>query len=164
MPPPVAPDIAWLPATTVSSGIGGSSAHLASSTPPTDGPQHCALLGPLSLLVQALMLLLVLSSLVVKRAVEHPKRPWRVFMLDCGKQIVGQGFVHAANLLISSLPAPAPPRRGQVSTTAAVVAAEGNVLASGGPMDPTPPEGVNPCSLCACAAFLAPTRASDSAD
>jgi hypothetical protein len=140
-----------LGSTLATSGIGGSSAHLA--PPPAPPPQHCALLGPLSLLVQSLMLLLVLSSLLVKRAVEHPKRPWRIFALDASKQFIGQGFVHMANLLISSVPASAPPRHGQAAATtlsAAVEAAAGSsLLVAAAPLEPTPPEGVNPCSLCA---------------
>lgn len=142
------------PSAYATSGIGGSSAHLSPPpAPPTGSPQHCALLGPLSLLVQSLMLLLVLSSLLVKRALEQPKRPWRIFALDASKQFIGQAFVHTANLIISSVPASAPPRRGQTTATAAalaaVEAAGSSLVVAAAPLEPTPPEGVNPCSLCA---------------
>lgn len=44
---------------------------------------------------------LVLGSLVLKRAQEKPRRKWRVWAGDVSKQIVGQAFVHASNVLIS---------------------------------------------------------------
>jgi hypothetical protein len=44
---------------------------------------------------------IVLGSLLLKRAHEKPKRKWRVWLGDVGKQVVGQAFVHASNVLIS---------------------------------------------------------------
>lgn len=64
-------------------------------------PATCALLGPFALLVQATMGLLVIGSLLLKRAREKPKRRWSVWSADVSKQITGQAFVHASNLLIS---------------------------------------------------------------
>ncbi|ORY80717.1 Vaculolar membrane protein-domain-containing protein [Leucosporidium creatinivorum] len=66
-------------------------------------PETCQLLGPVALGVQALMGLIVMGSLVLKRAQEKPKRKWRVWSGDVGKQVVGQAFVHASNVLISDL-------------------------------------------------------------
>ncbi|KAF9534126.1 vacuolar membrane protein-domain-containing protein [Crepidotus variabilis] len=63
----------------------------------------CQLLGPTALVVQALMGVMVVLSLVYKRHRESPKRPWRIWIFDISKQVVGQLFVHAANLLVSGL-------------------------------------------------------------
>ncbi|EJF62288.1 Vaculolar membrane protein-domain-containing protein [Dichomitus squalens] len=65
--------------------------------------QSCKLLGPTALIVQALMGVLVILSLVYKRHRETPKRPWRIWLFDVSKQIVGQMFVHGVNVLISDV-------------------------------------------------------------
>ncbi|KAF9006665.1 vacuolar membrane protein-domain-containing protein [Cyathus striatus] len=63
----------------------------------------CQLLGPTALVVQALMGVLVILSLVYKRHRESPKRPWRIWLFDISKQVVGQMFVHGFNVLISHI-------------------------------------------------------------
>ncbi|TCD70007.1 hypothetical protein EIP91_005257 [Steccherinum ochraceum] len=65
--------------------------------------KSCQLLGPTALIVQALMGVLVVSSLVYKRHRETPKRPWRIWSFDVSKQIFGQMFVHGVNVLISDV-------------------------------------------------------------
>ncbi|KAG2343662.1 hypothetical protein BDR05DRAFT_883813 [Suillus weaverae] len=65
--------------------------------------RSCQLLGPTALVVQALMGVLVILSLVYKRHREPQKRPWRIWLFDVSKQIVGQMFVHGVNVLISDL-------------------------------------------------------------
>ncbi|EKM79919.1 hypothetical protein AGABI1DRAFT_72625 [Agaricus bisporus var. burnettii JB137-S8] len=65
--------------------------------------RSCQLLGPTALIVQALMGVLVILSLVYKRHRESPKRPWRIWLFDVSKQVVGQLFVHAVNLFVSDL-------------------------------------------------------------
>ncbi|KII95262.1 hypothetical protein PLICRDRAFT_208245 [Plicaturopsis crispa FD-325 SS-3] len=45
----------------------------------------------------------VILSLVLKRHREKPKRPWRIWLFDVSKQVVGQMFVHGVNVLISDL-------------------------------------------------------------
>jgi len=44
----------------------------------------------------------VVSSLVVKRQFEQRKRPWRIWLWDVSKQLVGQAMIHALNLLVST--------------------------------------------------------------
>ncbi|KAF8515008.1 vacuolar membrane protein-domain-containing protein [Gautieria morchelliformis] len=61
----------------------------------------CRLLGPTALVVQALMGGLVVASLVFKRQREKPMRPWRIWLFDVSKQVLGQAFVHGLNLIIS---------------------------------------------------------------
>ncbi|KAF8622193.1 hypothetical protein AX15_007302 [Amanita polypyramis BW_CC] len=61
----------------------------------------CKLLGPTALVVQALMGILVIISLIYKRQRERPMRPWKIWLFDVSKQVVGQLFVHSLNVLIS---------------------------------------------------------------
>ncbi|KAF8165630.1 vacuolar membrane protein-domain-containing protein [Crassisporium funariophilum] len=70
------------------------------SYPDVDQPS-CQLLGPTALIVQGLLGVFVILSLVLKRHRESPKRPWRIWLFDVSKQVVGQMFVHVANLLLS---------------------------------------------------------------
>ncbi|KAL1739115.1 vacuolar membrane protein-domain-containing protein [Schizophyllum fasciatum] len=63
----------------------------------------CQLLGPTALVVQALMGVLVITSLLYKRYREKPRRPWRIWLFDVSKQVVGQMFVHGVNVLISGV-------------------------------------------------------------
>ena len=83
--------------------------------PPPEDPSRCRLLGPTALIVQAIsascqswsMLMtcsvgiVVISSLIIKRQLESRKRPWRIWLWDVGKQLVGQAVIHALNLLVS---------------------------------------------------------------
>lgn len=83
-------------------------------------PETCELLGGFALGVQALMGVLVLGGLLLKRGREKPRRKWRVWLgcvlasrssarqqlmwtrrRDVSKQILGQAFVHASNVAIS---------------------------------------------------------------
>ncbi|KAI0940023.1 hypothetical protein AcV5_001242 [Taiwanofungus camphoratus] len=65
--------------------------------------RSCRLLGPTALITQGLMGVLVISSLIYKRHRETPKRPWRIWLFDVSKQIVGQLCVHGVNVLISDV-------------------------------------------------------------
>ncbi|KAI3616689.1 vacuolar membrane protein [Moniliophthora roreri] len=65
--------------------------------------RSCQLLGPTALVVQGLMGILVIISLIYKRHREPHKRPWKIWLFDVSKQIVGQMFVHGVNVLISDL-------------------------------------------------------------
>ncbi|KAI0650402.1 vacuolar membrane protein-domain-containing protein [Trametes meyenii] len=65
--------------------------------------RSCRLLGPTALIVQGLMGVLVILSLVYKRHRESPKRPWRIWLFDVSKQVIGQMFVHGVNVLISDV-------------------------------------------------------------
>lgn len=65
--------------------------------------RNCRLLGPFALFVQALMGVVVVGTLVLKRQRERPKRPWKIWLLDISKQMLGQLFVHTLNVALSSL-------------------------------------------------------------
>ncbi|KAK1223315.1 hypothetical protein PQX77_013792 [Marasmius sp. AFHP31] len=63
----------------------------------------CQLLGPTALVVQGLLGVFVILSLIYKRHREEHKRPWKIWLFDVSKQVVGQMFVHGLNVLISGL-------------------------------------------------------------
>ncbi|KZT05614.1 uncharacterized protein LAESUDRAFT_750535 [Laetiporus sulphureus 93-53] len=65
--------------------------------------RSCRLLGPTALITQGLLGVLVISSLVYKRHRETPKRPWRIWLFDVSKQVIGQLVVHGVNVLISGV-------------------------------------------------------------
>ena len=73
-----------------------------------DAEKKCQLLGPVALVVQGCMGVFVVLSLVVKRQYEGnakkgiPRRRWRVWSMDVGKQLIGQGFVHFLNVWVST--------------------------------------------------------------
>ncbi|KAI6100172.1 vacuolar membrane protein-domain-containing protein [Pisolithus sp. B1] len=63
--------------------------------------KSCQLLGPTALVVQGLMGVLAILSLVYKRHRETHKRPWKIWLFDVSKQVIGQMFIHGLNVLIS---------------------------------------------------------------
>ncbi|KAI6018276.1 vacuolar membrane protein-domain-containing protein, partial [Pisolithus marmoratus] len=65
--------------------------------------KSCQLLGPTALVVQGLMGILAILSLVYKRHRETHKRPWKIWLFDVSKQVIGQMFIHGLNVLISDL-------------------------------------------------------------
>lgn len=73
------------------------------SGPPEDDGK-CELVGTFSLLTQALLGLLCVLSLIVKRFHEYPlRRTWPVWSFDVLKQLIGAFGVHCFNLLLSIL-------------------------------------------------------------
>lgn len=63
--------------------------------------QSCQLFGTTALIVQGVMGIIVILSLLFKRYREKPRRPWRIWIFDVSKQVVGQMFVHGVNVLVS---------------------------------------------------------------
>ncbi|ODQ77923.1 hypothetical protein BABINDRAFT_9898 [Babjeviella inositovora NRRL Y-12698] len=59
---------------------------------------QCELLGPTSLIIQSLMAVASLSTLVIKRQYETPRRPWLIWWFDILKQLCGSCLVHFVNL------------------------------------------------------------------
>ncbi|SCU79762.1 LAFA_0B05446g1_1 [Lachancea sp. 'fantastica'] len=68
-----------------------------------DSDQSCQLLGPVSLFIQSLMGLLAIGGVLVKRRYERPKRRWKVWSFDVGKQVLGSLILHFLNVGISIL-------------------------------------------------------------
>jgi hypothetical protein len=75
-----------------------------SESPTAEKPKaECQLLGPFALLVQGALGALALLTLVWKRWRETPKRPWKIFIFDVSKQVLGSMLTHVINLTISML-------------------------------------------------------------
>lgn len=67
-----------------------------------DDDGKCELIGTFSLLTQAFLGLLCLSSLIMKRFYEYPlRRSWSVWSFDVSKQLIGAFGVHIFNVLLS---------------------------------------------------------------
>ncbi|KAI5957439.1 hypothetical protein KGF57_003133 [Candida theae] len=72
--------------------------------PPQDDDGKCELIGTFSLLTQAFLGLICLSSLIVKRFYEYPiRRTWPVWSFDVSKQLIGALGVHVFNVILSVL-------------------------------------------------------------
>ncbi|SCU82595.1 LADA_0C06612g1_1 [Lachancea dasiensis] len=65
--------------------------------------ESCQLLGPVSLFIQSAMGLLAIGGVLLKRRYETPKRRWRVWLFDIGKQVLGSLILHFLNVGISIL-------------------------------------------------------------
>ncbi|KAF2274631.1 uncharacterized protein EI97DRAFT_401633 [Westerdykella ornata] len=72
-------------------------------SPLANNDNECHLLGPYALFVQGALGLLAVTSLVVKRWREHPRRPLKIWFFDVSKQVVGSAMLHLANLFMSML-------------------------------------------------------------
>lgn len=99
---PSASHTAAVASTSTAAAVGPLGALVPFTLPPGEvDKRQCQLLGPLALLVQAVMALVVIVSLMLKRARERPKRPWKIWCADVSKQLAGQAMLHGLNLLIS---------------------------------------------------------------
>jgi len=67
----------------------------------TNGSGNCKLLDNWALFVQGCMGMIAISVLILKRQKEHPKRPFKIWVLDATKQIIGQLMVHFINIALS---------------------------------------------------------------
>lgn len=68
------------------------------------GTSSCELLGGIfSMVVQGFLALAAVGSLVLKRHLEKPQRPVKIFVLDMSKQLVGGFFIHFANMGVSAV-------------------------------------------------------------
>ncbi|KAE9393589.1 hypothetical protein BT96DRAFT_1050638 [Gymnopus androsaceus JB14] len=85
------------------SEIPPNSSWLDNSTYPDVNKHSCQLLGPTALIIQGLMGILVILSLIYKRQREKHMHPWKIWLFNVSKQIIGQMFLHGVNVLISNL-------------------------------------------------------------
>lgn len=66
-------------------------------------PQKCQILGSFGIVIQALLGLLSFLALIVKRYLEHPKRPMIVWLLDTSKQAFSSVLAHCMNMALAVL-------------------------------------------------------------
>eukprot|EP00803_Ostreobium_quekettii_P008182 evm.model.scf_2430EXC.4 EVM.evm.TU.scf_2430EXC.4 scf_2430EXC:13338-15492(+) len=64
--------------------------------------KNCKLIqGWLAALAQSVLVVLVFSVLMWKRHIEQPRRPWRIWIFDVGKQGAASLFVYIFNIFLS---------------------------------------------------------------
>ncbi|RCK55544.1 hypothetical protein Cantr_03943 [Candida viswanathii] len=74
----------------------------ATNKPSDDNDGKCELIGTFSLMTQAFLGLVCLSSLLIKRSYEYPvRRTWPVWAFDVSKQLIGALGVHIFNVILS---------------------------------------------------------------
>ena len=59
--------------------------------------------GGFGFLIQAILGAAAFSILIVKRYVEKPRRPWKIWFYDVAKQIISSLVLHLFNLIISAI-------------------------------------------------------------
>lgn len=66
--------------------------------------QQCHLLeGGFAIMVQAFLGFMCVTTLVVKRQTEQPRRPWTIWFLDAMKQGIGASLGHFGNIILSAI-------------------------------------------------------------
>ncbi len=70
-----------------------------------DGEENskCEMFGGFGFLIQAILGAAAFSILIVKRYVEKPRRPWKIWFYDVAKQIISSLVLHLFNLIISAV-------------------------------------------------------------
>ena len=63
----------------------------------------CEMFGGFGFLIQAILGAAAFSILIVKRYVETPRRPWKIWFYDVAKQIISSLVLHLFNLIISAV-------------------------------------------------------------
>ena len=63
----------------------------------------CEMFGGFGFLIQAILGAAAFSILIVKRYVEKPRRPWKIWFYDVAKQIISSLVLHLFNLIISAV-------------------------------------------------------------
>jgi hypothetical protein len=59
--------------------------------------------GGFGFLIQAILGAAAFSVLILKRYIEKPRRPWKIWFYDVAKQIISSLFLHLFNLIISAV-------------------------------------------------------------
>lgn len=63
----------------------------------------CELFGAFGYIVQAILGVIAFLTLVAKRYLEKPRRPWKIWFFDASKQLISALVIHMFNLLLSVL-------------------------------------------------------------
>ncbi|KAI8866897.1 hypothetical protein GQ42DRAFT_127552, partial [Ramicandelaber brevisporus] len=82
---------------------GGSSGSLDAAGGGGSDELNCHLVDNFALAVQSLMGVIALSTLFIKRHREHPRRPFKIWLMDVTKQGFGGLMLHALNIVASYL-------------------------------------------------------------
>jgi hypothetical protein len=63
----------------------------------------CEMFGGFGFFIQAVLGAAAFSILIVKRYIEKPRRPWKIWFYDVAKQIISSLVLHLFNLIISAI-------------------------------------------------------------
>ena len=63
----------------------------------------CEMFGGFGFFIQAVLGAAAFSILIVKRYIEKPRRPWKIWFYDIAKQIISSLVLHLFNLIISAI-------------------------------------------------------------
>ena len=63
----------------------------------------CEMFGGFGFLIQAILGAAAFSILILKRYLEKPRRPWKIWFYDVAKQIISSLVLHLFNLIISAV-------------------------------------------------------------
>ena len=69
----------------------------------TTNESKCEMFGGFGFLIQAILGAAAFSVLILKRYLEKPRRPWKIWFYDVAKQIISSLFLHLFNLIISAV-------------------------------------------------------------
>jgi hypothetical protein len=69
----------------------------------TTNESKCEMFGGFGFLIQAILGAAAFSVLILKRYIEKPRRPWKIWFYDVAKQIISSLFLHLFNLIISAV-------------------------------------------------------------
>lgn len=83
--------------------MGDNSQFWTTLTPYLDDSSQCSLIDGYALFIQFLVGVFGISTLLVKRVVEWPRRPWLTWLFDTSKQTIASVISHLINILASTL-------------------------------------------------------------
>ena len=63
----------------------------------------CEMFGGFGFLIQGILGAAAFSILILKRYIEKPRRPWKIWFYDVAKQIISAVALHLFNLIISAV-------------------------------------------------------------
>ena len=63
----------------------------------------CEMFGGFGFLIQAFLGCVAILILIIKRYLEKPRRPWKIWFYDVSKQMISSTVLHIFNLLISAI-------------------------------------------------------------
>ena len=69
----------------------------------TTNESKCEMFGGFGFLIQAILGAAAFSVLILKRYLEKPRRPWKIWFYDVAKQIISSLVLHLFNLIISAV-------------------------------------------------------------
>jgi hypothetical protein len=73
------------------------------NTTEIESNSKCEMFGGFGFLIQAILGAAAFSILIVKRYIEKPRRPWKIWFYDVAKQIISSLVLHLFNLIISAI-------------------------------------------------------------